>query len=425
MTFSRSRPRLARGHLANIFVIAVAAWVDVAHAAAPDWTQWRGPTRDGWAAAASAPAQWPETLTKRWTQPSGEGYSSPIVAGPFVFVHSRQDPDEVVTAFDLASGNVRWRQTYAAPFTKNPYATKMAKGPNSTPIAANHRLYTLGATAILTSFDAASGRVLWRKDFSKEIDTSKLFCGTAMSPAIDRGLLFVHVGDDRRGAVIAFDASTGDQRWRLDTDGPGYASPVIADIAGMRQLVTLTDKSIIAVGVDRGTLLWRIPFPDEWNENIITPIVAGHRVYIAGVRQGTLALDVTRKGEAWQVVEAWRNRDVTMYMSSPVLDGTRLYGMSAKRKGQFFCLDAQTGRPLWMTEGRAAQSAAVLAAGPHLLVLTTDGDLLIARRDAASFEPIRRYDVADNATWSHPALLAGGHLVIRDEANLTLWSIEK
>ena len=415
--------RARSGLVAN--AIGTAMTIATVHAAAPDWTQWRGPTRDGWVPAATAPAQWPETLTKRWTQPSGEGYSSPIVAGRFVFVHSRQDPDEVVTAFDLASGKVQWRQTYPAPFAKNPYATKMAKGPNSTPIAANDRLYTLGATAILTSFDASSGRVLWRKDFSSEIDTSKLFCGTAMSPAIDRGRLFVHVGDDRRGAVIAFDAASGQQRWRLDTDGPGYASPVIADIAGARQLVTLTDKAIVAIAVDRGALLWRIPFPDEWNENIVTPIVMGNRVIVSGVRQGTIALDVTRKGDAWQVDEAWRNRDVTMYLSSPVLDGTRLYGMSAKRKGQFFCLDAQTGRPIWTTEGRAAQNAALLAAGSHLLVLTTDGDLLVARRDAASFDPIRRYDVADASTWSHPALLAGGQILIRDEANLTLWSVSR
>jgi outer membrane protein assembly factor BamB len=389
---------------------------------AADWGQWRGPTRDGWVPAKEAPATWPETLTKKWTAPAGEGYASPVVSGSLVFVHSRKDPDEVVTAFDLATGAVRWTDRYAAPFAKNQYAVNMAKGPNSTPVAADGRVFTLGVTAVVTSYEAATGRVRWRKDFAKEVDTGKLFCGTAMSPVLDRGLLIVHVGDDRRGAVIAFDAATGDKRWRLDADGPGYASPIVADIAGRRQLVTLTDKSIIGVAVDRGVLLWRVPFPDEWNENIVTPIVSGNRVIVAGVRQGTVALDVTHAGgEKWNATEAWRNKDITMYMSSPILDNGKLYGLSSKRKGQFFCLDASTGRPLWTTEGREGQSASVIAAGDHLLLLTTDGDLIVTRRDAATFTPVRRYELSESATWSHPALI-GSQLLIRDAATLTLWT---
>ena len=390
-------------------------------AAAEDWGQWRGPTRDGWARAADAPADWPEKLTKKWTAPAGEGYSSPVVSGSLVFVHSRRDPEEVVTAYDLATGAIRWTDHYTASFTKNQYAVNMAKGPNSTPVAADGRVFTLGVTAVLTSYDAATGRVRWRKDFSKEIDTGKLFCGTAMSPVLDRNLLFVHIGDDRRGAVLAFDAATGDERWRLDADGPGYASPVIADIAGRRQLITLTDKSIIGVAVDRGALLWRVPFPDEWNENIITPIVSGNRVIVAGVRKGTIALDVTNGGGEWKATEAWRNPDITMYMSSPILDNGKLYGLSSKRKGQFFCLDAATGRALWTTEGREGQSASLIAAGAHLLHLTTDGDLIITRRDAPTFTPLRRYELSESATWPHPALI-GSQLLIRDASNLTLWT---
>jgi len=221
--------------------------------------------------------------------------------------------------------------------------------------------------------------------------------------------------------VLAFDAATGDERWRLDADGPGYASPVIADIAGRRQLITLTDKSIIGVAVDRGALLWRVPFPDEWNENIITPIVSGNRVIVAGVRKGTIALDVTNGGGEWKATEAWRNPDITMYMSSPILDNGKLYGLSSKRKGQFFCLDAATGRALWTTEGREGQSASLIAAGAHLLHLTTDGDLIITRRDAPTFTPLRRYELSESATWPHPALI-GSQLLIRDASNLTLWT---
>ncbi|MEO5895154.1 MAG: PQQ-binding-like beta-propeller repeat protein [Vicinamibacterales bacterium] len=101
-----------------------------------------------------------------------------------VFVHARKDPEEVVTAFDLVSGKPLWTQSYQSEFKKNQYAKNMSKGPFSTPLVAEGRLFTLGTSAVLTSFDAATGAVKWRKDWSKDFDTSRLFTGASMSPII-------------------------------------------------------------------------------------------------------------------------------------------------------------------------------------------------------------------------------------------------
>ncbi len=147
------------------------------------WSQWRGPNRDGVVPAASVPAVWPAQLALKWKQPVGEGYSSPVVADGRVFVHSRTDPDEIVSAFDLATGKPIWSARYGSSFTKNQYTTAMSKGPFSTPLVANGRVFTLGTSAVLSSFDAATGQLAWRKSWP--IDTSKLFTGTAMSPVID------------------------------------------------------------------------------------------------------------------------------------------------------------------------------------------------------------------------------------------------
>ena len=92
----------------------------------------------------------------------------------------------------------------------------------------------------------------WRKDWSKEIDTSRLFTGTAMSPIIDSGLLIVHVGDDDAGALRALDPSTGTEKWALTGHGPGYASPIVTVVGGVRHLVTMTDKAVIGVEVAVG-----------------------------------------------------------------------------------------------------------------------------------------------------------------------------
>jgi outer membrane protein assembly factor BamB len=386
------------------------------------WAQWRGPDRDGVVSLSSVPAGWPQAPTLAWKQPVGEGYSSPVVAGGRVFVHSRRDPEEMVAAFDLASGKPVWSAKYPSAFTKNKYAARMAKGPFSTPLVADGRLFTLGTSAVLSAFDAATGEIRWKKDWSKEIDTSRLFTGTAMSPILDSGLLIVHVGDDDAGAIRALDPATGAEKWTLGGHGPGYASPVVSTVGGTRQLITMTDKAVVGVEVTSGRLLWQIPFPDEWNENIVTPVIADGVLVISGTRKGTFGYRFEKPGAA--PTQIWHNTDLPMYMSSPVADGPFVYGFGSKRKGQLFCLDARTGTAKWTTEGRGGMNAAIQLAGAHLVVLTTDAELLVLNRNPEKYEELRRYQVAESQTWAHPVVL-GTSLVIRDADSVAVWSLKQ
>lgn len=390
---------------------------------AQEWNQWRGANRNGLVSNFNAPVTWPKTLTQKWKTPIGSSYSSPVVWQTGIYVHTRRDEQEVVSGVDLKTGKLLWSQSYAAPFAKNQYAKQMGKGPHSTPVVHAGKLYTLGVTAILSCFDAKTGALKWRKDYSQSVDTSKLFCGTAMSPLIDKGSVIVHLGDDRKGWLIAFEAATGKELWKWEGDGPGYASPIIAELEGVRQIVTLTDKSLISIAAETGKLLWRFPHPDEWNENIITPVLYQKSLIISGVRQGTRAIKVAKEGSGWQVSQLWHNPKIAMYMSSPVLDGDYLYGLSALRKGQFFCLDARTGAALWTTEGREATNAALLHTKNFLFLLTDDAELIVAAKSLKGFEPLARYTVADSPTWSFPIIL-DKQIVTKDEANLTLWSVE-
>lgn len=412
---------LSKRFYATALAGAVIVLTGITATPAQEWAQWRGPNRDGVVAAFSPPASWPKSLKLKWKAPVGSGFSSPVVSGGRVYIHTRQDEQEVISCFDLKTGKPVWDSRYTVPFTKNQYAVEMGKGPHSTPVIDKGKLYTLGVSAILSCFDTKTAKLLWRKDFSKQIDTSKLFTGTAMSPVIERNLLIVHVGDDRGGSMIAYDADTGNEKWVWKGDGPGYASPIVVEIEGVRQVVTLTDKSVVGVSVDAGKLLWSMPFPDEWNENIVTPVMYQKMLILSGVRKGTLAVKVTRSGDSWKTQQVWHNPELAMYMNSPVLDGDFLYGMSHKRKGQFFCIDARTGKALWTTNGREGQNASVLNAGKVLLILTADGDLIVANKSDKAFEQIARYDVAESATWSHPVVL-GNQILVKDNTSLALWT---
>jgi len=392
---------------------------------AQEWTQWRGPARDGSVAMKNAPAAWPESLKRTWRVEIGEGYSSPVVSGGRAFVHTRRDPEEIVASVNLADGKVLWEQKYQAAFKKNQYAVSMAKGPNATPLVVGNRLFTLGVTGILNAWDTATGKQLWSRDFSNAIDTSKLFCGTAASPLIVNGRLVVQVGSDIHGGqILALNPATGATEWEWKGPGPGYASPVVIEVGGSRQIVTMTEGSIVGIDGKTGKELWSAPFPDEWHENIATPLWTGTHLIVSGPRQGTHAYTLAQNKDKWQATEVWTNADIAMYLSSPVFGDGLVYGLSSKKKGQFFAIDAKTGAVRWTTEGRDGDYASLLLTPQHIVFLTNGGDLIVAKRSTPAFTVERRYEVAEGATWAMPVLL-GSNILVRDATGLMLLTAGK
>ena len=399
-------------------IIAIVLSVSAQSPPAREWTQWRGPNRDGIVPAAQAPADWPAAFGSAWRVEVGEGYSSPVVAGTRVFVHSRKDPKELVTAIDLATGKTVWQQAYDASYQKNQYAVRMGKGPNATPLVAGGRLFTLGATGILNAWDTASGKRLWEQNYTKEVDFSKLFCGTAASPVLAHGLVVVQVGSDVHGGrILALDPATGATKWQWRGPGPGYASPVIITVGATSQLVTMTNQSIVGLDARTGRELWTAPFPDEWHENIVTPTWTGRHLIVSGTRQGTQAYTLSETGGAWQAKQVWKVTDASMYMSTPVAGDGLIYGLSDKRKGHFVALDESTGAVKWATEGREGDFASVLLTPKHVLFLTNGADLVVARR-GGTFTIDKKYDLGASETWSAPVIV-GRDLVIRDAAGVS------
>ena len=348
----------------------------------------------------------------------GIGHSSPVVAGGRVYLFSRGGEEEALQAFELATGKRLWRQAYAAPYTVNSAAFSHGPGPKATPVVAGGRVFTFGISGILSAFDAASGRVVWRKEFGKEFPSTAPTYGAAQSPVVDRGRVIVHVGGGGGGALTAFDAETGAVVWAWKGDGPGYGSPVVAEIAGTRQVITLTESLLVGVAADSGRLLWKVPFTTEYTQNAVTPVVQGNVVIVSGLDHPVRALRVVAaKGGGWTAETVWENPDVALYMSSPVLVAGRLYGFSHKKKGQFFCLDAATGKTLWLSEGRQGDNASLVAAGGAILALVTEGELIVFEAGGAAFKVLRRYTVAETPTWAHLAVVGDG-ILVKDAGSL-------
>ena len=388
---------------------------------AQDWNQWRGPSRTGVTTAFKAPASWPERPRQVWKVQAGEGHSSPIVAADRVYLLSRISGQEVVTAYEVATGKEVWRQRYDAPYEMNSAATSHGKGPKSTPVFDRGRLYTFGIGGILSAWNAASGKLLWRTDFKKDFPSTSPDFGVAMSPIVASDKLIVHAGGPGNGAVLALNPLTGKQVWSWKGEGPAYASPVAATIDGVPQIVTQTQKHVIGLSLADGKLLWQIPFTTEYDQNSVTPVVTRDLVIFSGIGKPLAAYRIAREGDKWAATMAWQNESLPMYMSSPVAAGGQLYGLSQRSRGQFFCVDSLTGKTLWTSRGREGENAALALAGDLLLVTTTEGELVVMRASPKAFEIVKRYTIAESAVWAHPAPTAAG-VLIKDAESLTYWS---
>lgn len=394
-------------------------------ALAQEWSQWRGRDRDGVVHDFVAPETWPEELHRRWKVEVGTGHSTPLVVDDRIYLHTRdvEADAEVVRALQLSDGQVIWEDTYAAPYRMHPAGRAFGKGPVSTPVVADGRLFTLGKGGAVSCYDLASGERVWQEDFGGQFAAKFPLYGAGMSPILDGGRLIVQVGGPDDGALMALDPATGEIIWSLEGDGPSYVSPIVVELEGQRQVVTQTDAHIISVAVDSGRLLWRIPFRTEFDQNVVTPALHGDKLILSGLNQPLFAIRLTRDGDAWTTQELWSNPSTSLYMSTTVSIGDRLFGMTHRRKGQFFAMSAETGETIWTSEGREGDNASFLVLDGLLVVLTDSAELILLRPDADEFAPLRRYTVADSQTWAHPVATRDGFL-IKDLSSLALWGFE-
>jgi outer membrane protein assembly factor BamB len=397
-------------------MLLAAVWSETVNGA--DWPQWRGPNRDGHVTDVVLPGTWPKALKEDWKITVGIGHSSPVIADGRIYVFARQGEDEVLLCLDATKGNEIWRSANTIAYTMHPAALGHGKGPKSTPLVTNGAVYTFGITGVLSAHDARTGKVKWRQEFSRQYPNTSPLYGTAMSPIVESGVLLTHVGGQDKGALIAFSAETGAVKWRNETDGPAYSSPIVVTLAGVRQLVTFMQKDVVGVDLVTGKLLWRIPAKSGYDTNSVTPVLYRDMLIVGREDQGLTAFRLIKSGTELVPREVWSNKENELYLSSPVLDGNQLIGFSVRNKGQVFSIDADTGKTLWQSPGRLGENAAVLnLAGKVLLLLTNDANLIVHPAGAKSYAPVAQYTVASSQSWAHP-LVFGNRILVKDDSTL-------
>jgi outer membrane protein assembly factor BamB len=411
-----TRRTTAGRRLAGVAALSVVL-LTAAYAGA-DWPQWRGPNRDAKVTSFTAPATWPKALVKKWSVTVGEAVASPALVGDRVYVFTRQGGDEVLTCLNAATGKEVWQEKYAAAPVKGVAAgfkgQQSFKGPRSSPAVGEGKVCTLGVAGTVSCFDAASGKVAWRK----ETKSWPQFY-TSCSPVIVDGKCIVLLGSGKsKGELTAFDLASGEQKWKWSGGGPSYSSPVVATIGGTKQVVTLAGSTLAGVGLADGKLLWEATITIG-RYSTGTPVIDGDLVICMGT-----AVRVEKKGDAFTAEQAWKGQAPATY-NTPVLKDGLLYGLTSRGKGatNLYCQDAKTGKVLWTDKTPRGECGEVMDAGSVLLALTSNSELLAFKPSKEGYEEVAKYKVADTPTWSYP-IVDGNRVIVKDNESVTLWAIE-
>jgi outer membrane protein assembly factor BamB len=412
-------------------------------AGADDWPQWRGIKRDARVTGFDVPKAWPKELTRKWKVTVGTGDATPALVGDKLYVFTRQGGDEVLRCLDAATGKEIWQDKYPAqPVTG---AAAAHPGPRSSPAVADGKVVTLGARGMLSCLDAASGKVVWRKD-SKA--WPRFFTGS--SPLLVDGLCIAQLGGDSGGSLVAYDLATGNEKWQWTGGGPGYASPVLLTVGGTRLIVAETGAEVVAVTAADGKLAWKAPFAGKGmgGYNASTPVVDGQTLIYGGSGRGERAVKFEKQGDSITAKELWSNPDNSVVFNTPVLDNGMLIGLT--QTNQFFGINAQNGRTLWTAPAAAGQAGAggqggqaggggrggrggrggarpgfgsIVDAGPVLLALTPSSQLIVLQPGDKGVKQVASYKVADSPTYAYP-VVAGNRVYIKDQESVILWTID-
>ncbi len=379
------------------------------------WTDYRGPQRDGHYTQTPILTDWPEgKLEELWRHPVGGGYASFVVADDRAFTIEQRRNQEVVAAYDMEFGRELWTNAWDANFRN----AEGGPGPRATPTWSDGRVYALGAEGELRAIDATTGATIWRRNILRENNAQNAEWAMAASPLVVDGKVIVLPGG-RDASVVAYDKGTGDAVWKALSDQQAYTAPMLATLAGQRQIIVVSASRAVGLTVEDGSLLWEYPWRTSFDVNAAQPVITGpDTVFLsAGYGHGATLVRVTRDGDGFTASRVWEtNRMKNKFSSSVFYDGY-IYGFD---EAIFACLDAATGKLKWKG-GRYGYGQVLLADG-HLIITSERGDVALVKATPESHQEIARFSAVDGKTWNTPAL-ADGRLLVRNAREMVCYRI--
>jgi outer membrane protein assembly factor BamB len=382
-----------------------------------DMPQFFGPNRDGVVKNARLARDWTTTPPKQlWRQPAGAGWSAFAVVDGRAYTQEQRGENECVTCYNLLTGRLIWSHGNAVHFSQ----WQGGDGPRATPTVLDGRVFAMGATGLLDCLDAKTGQGLWSRDVLAENKLPNLVWGVSDSPLVFDDRVIVTGGLSNGPSVLAYRRSDGEPLWRAGTDKAGYASPVLAQLAGRRVVLSCNAASLTAHDPATGELLLSYPWSDDkWPKASQPVVIENDRVFLsAGYGTGCvlMKLNIGSDGK-FVATQLWKNlRMKTQFNSVAVRDGY-LYGLD---DGLLACVEIATGERKWK-EGRYG-SGQTLLVDDLVLIQTEPGAVVLAEASPSGVRELGRFAALNGKTWNHPTL-AGRYLLVRNSQEMVCYEL--
>jgi outer membrane protein assembly factor BamB len=403
---------------------------------ASDWPHFRGPTHNGistdrirtnWTGAATNPL-WRVTMTNSLT--------SLAVSGGKVFTQSRRDVDgfdkDVCVALSATNGTELWATPVDDAYYPNG-GVGYDDGPRTTPTVADGSVFVLTSYLKLYRLNAITGAIIWQKDLPALYGSVAPDWQNAASPLVDNGLVYLNGGANEGTsplALMAFRVSDGALAWRAHDEGiPTYASPTLATIHGIRQVIFATLRGLISINPANGDLFWRADYPPFEHPKMlaVSPVVWEDIIFITGslvYGLESVAYQASFSNNVWSITPLWSTSATAAHWMTPVCHNGFLYGPFGifqfdSVNARLTCLDIRTGAVRWTAPsfGRGQ----TLLVGNELVCVTERGDLVLVKANPTAYTELGRFQAIPNfypdtnKCWNMPAI-ADGKVYVRSTA---------
>ena len=380
------------------------------------WTNYRGPSRDGKYDETPIRTNWPtDGLPVLWKQPIGGGYSSFVVAEGVAFTIEQRRSQEIVAAYDLETGRELWTHGSDAEFRES----MGGDGPRATPTWEAGRLYALGAEGDLRCFDARTGKLNWSKNILKDNGADNLQWGMSGAPLIVDDKVVVLPGGRAGKSVAAYNKMTGAPIWKSLNDTQAYVSPMLATLAGKRQILVETANRVVGLAPEDGSLLWETGWDTSMGINCSQPLVVdANRIFLSsGYGKGAALVEITASNDGFSARKVWENSSMKNKFNSSVLYNGNIYGLD---EGILTCVEINSGERRWKG-GRYGYGQVLLANG-HLIVITDTGELVLVKATPDKHTEVAKFSAIEGKTWNYPAI-AGGRLLVRNQTQMACFDL--
>lgn len=386
-----------------------------------EWTDFRGPNRDGKSTETGLLKSWPPGGPKLlWTSNGcGTGYASVTIANGLIYTTGSFGKETAVVAFDM-NGERKWSTSFCGTFK--------GRGPGSrgTPTIDGGKLYAEGPQGMVVCLDAATGDKVWSVNLMQKFGGRNIRWALSESLLVDGDNVICCPGG-ASAAMVALNKSTGETVWvcKGEGDKPGYASPVLIEYEGLRQILAMMSHSIIGVNADTGALLWRYEHVTKYDVNATNPIFHNGHIFIAsGYGKGCALVKLNVSGKEASATEVWRSKELDNHHGGVILLDGYLYGSAFKKN--WICMDFMTGDVKYR-DRRVQKGSVVYAEGMLYCLSERGGRVLLVKASPESCDVVSRFSIpgagGHSDVWAHP-VVCGGRLYIRNKDSLFAYDVK-